>query len=284
MAYTITKLLKQGDMSKVYLAEREGDVKHYIFKIINLKDRYSEDEIEYIHNTTELLLKQLPVTKGLLGYKRSTLNNNNLIVLSEYFRSITLDQFIQRKKAITEKDIWNIFLQIIETLYQLARNELYLVNIRNDNIFINDKLEIKFNYLSLTKLLHFENFVNTEDTEMKSCVFSLGYILLDLVNIMINSTDYERSSYISEELKTLISLCTIKDGKMRPSVYDVYYSDIIKLRMDELLKIGNSSRQDKTIGNSFSSKTVDINNKFFGYPDNLNKTKQPTFYNSIINK
>jgi serine/threonine protein kinase len=275
MVYTITKLIKQGELSKIYLADKEGDVNPYIIKILYLKDRYGVEEIDYIHKSTEEIIKLLSGIKGLVGYKKATLNNQNLLLLSECFRSITLDQFVKKKKNITEDHIWHIGLQVIETLYNLAKCQLYLVNIKNDNIFINEKYEVRINYLTNTKILHID--LGSSDPEYKSCVFSVGFIILDLVAKMIGHSDYENSD-ISDELKSLIGLCIIKDSAQRPSIFDIYQNDFIR---EKIGKLYEPSPKSTIMSSSGMSKATDFNNKFFGYPVD-GSAKRLTFYNSIL--
>jgi serine/threonine protein kinase len=280
MVYTITKLIKEGELSKIYQAENVGDINPYIIKILYLNNRYTTEEIHYISQSTNKMIKLLHNIKGLVNYKQSTLNNNNLLILSEMFKSITLDQFLKRQKTLTEDHIWIIIIQLIDTLFNLAKRKLYLVNIKNDNIFINDKYEIRLNYLSNTKILHLEDFLGNNDDEYKSCVFAVGYVILDLVDRMVGHIDYENSD-ISIELKSLITLCITKDSTERPSIFDIYENEFIKEKIGKLYEPSQKNTMSKSTG---FAKSVDFNNKFFGH--NMDESvKKFSFYNSIpINK
>jgi serine/threonine protein kinase len=279
MSYTISKLLKQNELGKVYLATREKDIKEYVFKILYLKERYSQDEMEYILNSVQEILKLLSKVKGIVLYKTSTLNKENLILCSEFFKSLSLDQFLKRKKVKDEQNLWLIIVQIIETLYLLARSQFYLVNIKNENIFINEKLETRINYLTFSKILHLEDYLTNQDSDYKSCVFNLGFIILDLAKNLTGQLDYENSE-ISIELKSLITLCINKDTQARPSIFDIYHNDFIQERMK-----GEDTPREV---NGFGKTTMDINNKFFGYSNNNlgnDSSNKYTFYNSIhLNK
>src|SRR5690606_26703759 len=138
----------------IYLANKSGVLTNYIIKQIKLKDRYTDEEIEFITKNVDETITQLEKVKGIVNYLKSLTHNKDLYIIEDFFESKTLDQFIKKRKAIEEKEIWAIVIQIVLIFYSLARSELYMVNLKNDNIFINDKLEIRLNYLTITKILN----------------------------------------------------------------------------------------------------------------------------------
>ena len=199
--YQIIKIIKKEEHTKTYLVRKNCISFENIIKKIDiskLKDK-EVDELEQEVKITSSLKSDFILK--IEDYFQSKNKLKNFYIVSEYFESMTLVEFLEKEKNknrlfIKEDIIWKIFIQLCLAFYNIHSNNIILRNINSSTVLLNSQFEVKIRNFKNSFLLDFENDLCTEEVynneysspeiikkepyNTKSDVWSLGVLLYEI--------------------------------------------------------------------------------------------------------
>ena len=161
--YQIIKELGKGGFGKVYQVLNKSDNKYYAIKQIPIKVE-TKDKIESFQNEINILSKIN--CNNIVKYYGSSIDNNNIYVLMEYCDGETLKSFIDKHSKnnlfIKEKILKSIIQQICMGIKEIHNLKLENLDLKPENIFMNDNMDIKLGNFDLSKQINFDK-TNTKN-------------------------------------------------------------------------------------------------------------------------
>ena len=242
--YKKVKQIGEGGFGIVYKVLKNN--RYYALKQIPINGLTNES-IEKYKEEIKILSKFN--SKYIIKYYDSFIENNNLYILMEYGGDLNLKEYIQKYKdnnnLIEENIIEKIILQICSGLKEIHKANIIHRDLSPDNIFINEKDEIKIGDFGVSKRLsshtkftktqtgkyHYNapEIENGEQYDTKVDIYALGCIIYELFTLneyyldKLNdkSCKIDIDNYNSKWQKLLDSLLQ-KNYLKRPNIDKIY--------------------------------------------------------------
>uniref|UniRef100_A0A0K0CY09 Membrane-associated tyrosine- and threonine-specific cdc2-inhibitory kinase wee-1.3 n=1 Tax=Angiostrongylus cantonensis TaxID=6313 RepID=A0A0K0CY09_ANGCA len=131
--YTIEKKLGQGSFGEAYAVYCKEDGRRYAVKRALEAFRSSADRALKLREVQKHEL--LPKHINLVRFYKAWEENGRLYILTELCERSLLD-YCTELHTIPEKEIWNIFIDILMAVDHLHSNDLLHVDIKPENIFL----------------------------------------------------------------------------------------------------------------------------------------------------
>ena len=184
-------------------------------------------------------------------------DSENVYILLELCTNQTLNELIRRRKRLTELELQCYVSQIISALKYLHAHKVIHRDIKLGNLFMSDKMEIKFGDFGLATKLEFDgerkrticgtpNYIAPEILDGRTGhsfevdVWSLGVLIYTMAvgkppfetndvkltyrRIKMNAYSFPENIPISEELKDLITSILVSDPMQRPGLDEIQSS------------------------------------------------------------
>lgn len=183
---------------KYYMAKSKLSNKVYAVKQIQ-KTKIKGDISDYIESIGNMYNFQLRLDyKSIIKVYSKYENNNMILIIQEYFESVSLYKFIMQtikgKHILTDESIFKIFYQLLALLHFLRSHNLVHRMINAESILVDRECDIK-----LTNFKHAYQSDNIDRTfvGMKYCkisreknfprnfevdIFSVGVLLFQMIN------------------------------------------------------------------------------------------------------
>ena len=295
--YQIIKILQKTPISTIYLTNKYGlSFKNIIEKIdiSNLSDK-EVDEIEHEININNSLNSRFILKINDCFHNQKNLNF--IYIISEFFQSITLKDFLlnEQKKLclfIKEEIIWKILIQLCLAIYEIHSKNIIHRNLTLSQILLDSELNIKLTNFKNSYLLNFKYDLCNEELQIneytapevilnkgyntKSDIWSLGVILYELCSFDKPFIDEDREKLskkiikgkykslgnkYSKNLTSLIYNMLKVNYHERFSINDIIHEKIFNIKSKEL---SLSYYSDKII-NSQKTRCPKVKNKFVIY-------------------
>ncbi len=287
------KILGYGTNSIVYLVKHKEISNFFALKVINKDLLIKKNLLNSIYNEIDFHSKLFH--KNIIHLIAIYEDENNINIILEYANSENL--LIKKKNIKSEKEIFTLFIQILNALCFLHENNLLHRDIKPENILIHNKNEIKLCDFGTCN----ENFIGNRNTicgtfeymapeiikeksyDKSVDIWSLGIVLYELTHgftpfnmkfngnkkydeiikeLILNKYDFNKGliRFVSESCLNLIKSM-------------IEYNPIKRIKMREILKDEFILKfSDKKI--SFSpriSKSISLTNKneIFGGKNDL---------------
>ena len=201
--YEITEYIGKGQFGTVYVCRK--DSKNYAMKIFNLDYVASEYGIHGENNRIKNEIEALKRVKhkNTINYvDDGTFTNNNqtyIYVIMEQAKGIELKKYINQNDLQFE-DVIEIANQILDALDCIHQNNIIHRDLKPQNIFIDEKKNVKVLDYGLSKIIDFTSITSTGDMigspiymspeqikdskhiDYRSDYYSLGVILFELLS------------------------------------------------------------------------------------------------------
>ena len=240
------KLIGQGSYGKVYHVKNLKNNKEYALKKIKLL--YGR---ENIGNLTELQILSYNKCDYLIKYHYSYLENNQLCIITDFYKKGDLLNIIKKKKQKMQNFnagyIWKIFLDLCMSINYVHNNNIIHRDLKSANIFIDSNDRAYLGDFGVSKILGSLPKTSTQigtpfymspelfnkiKYDKKVDMWGLGCILYELITL--NQPFFQS--------KSIHTLCfKIISGKI-PKIYTKKYSkELIKI-IDYLLEVNPEKR------------------------------------------
>ena len=182
----------------------------------------------------------------------------SMCIIFNYYE-YDLKKLIHQTNFLNSRNIWKIFIQILLGLNYLSENNIIPNYICPQNIFLDNKNNIKIsgfnNLLDFMPNNHYESvlpylsqeIVKEENVDEKSCLWSLGCILYEL-SFKILAFSNEDKKYLQEDILSinydlpsnceidlsiiLLKLICVKQKRL--TFKELLFGEILKYRITEL--------------------------------------------------
>ena len=243
---------------------RKADLKMYALKKVKLKN-LSEKEKQNALNEIRILASIK--SDHIITYKEAFIEEKEkiLCLVTEFankgdlFQKITY--FKQMQKSFEEKDIWNIFIQILQGLKCLHDHNILHRDLKSANIFLFNNNLAKIGDLNVSKVTkngigHTQTGTpyyaspevwNDESYTNKSDIWSLGCVLYEMICLtppfkaesmdglyhkIIKGKYNKIPEKYSKELNEILKLLFNVNPKERPSCDELLKNSIIKNKIE----------------------------------------------------
>jgi len=262
--FELISKLGEGSYSTVYKVRRKADLKMYALKKVKLKN-LSEKEKQNALNEIRILASIK--SDHIITYKEAFIEEKEkiLCLVTEFankgdlFQKITY--FKQMQKSFEEKDIWNIFIQILQGLKCLHDHNILHRDLKSANIFLFNNNLAKIGDLNVSKVT--KNGIgytqtgtpyyaspevwNDESYTNKSDIWSLGCVLYEMICLtppfkaesmdglyhkIIKGKYNKIPEKYSKELNEILKLLFNVNPKERPSCDELLKNSIIKNKIE----------------------------------------------------
>ena len=193
--------LGSGGFSKVYKVKRKIDNQIYALKkvqILNLSEK------QKLSSLNEIRVLASIKNKYIINYKEAFLDEKDctLCLVMEYADKGDLEKRIKEQKEkgkyFNEKDIWKVFIQIVNGLKSLHDQGIMHRDIKSSNIFLFSNGMAKIGDLNVCKILSNDNLGHTQAGTpayaapevwmekpygLKSDIWSLGCVLYEMITL-----------------------------------------------------------------------------------------------------
>ena len=262
--FELISKLGEGSYSTVYKVRRKADLKMYALKKVKLKN-LSEKEKQNALNEIRILASIK--SDHIITYKEAFIEEKEkiLCLVTEFankgdlFQKITY--FKQMQKSFEEKDIWNIFIQILQGLKCLHDHNILHRDLKSANIFLFNNNLAKIGDLNVSKVTkngigHTQTGTpyyaspevwNDESYTNKSDIWSLGCVLYEMICLtppfkaesmdglyhkIIKGKYNKIPEKYSKELNEILKLLFNLNPKERPSCDELLKNSIIKNKIE----------------------------------------------------
>jgi NIMA (never in mitosis gene a)-related kinase len=262
--FELISKLSEGSYSTVYKVRRKADLKMYALKKVKLKN-LSEKEKQNALNEIRILASIK--SDHIITYKEAFIEEKEkiLCLVTEFankgdlFQKITY--FKQMQKSFEEKDIWNIFIQILQGLKCLHDHNILHRDLKSANIFLFNNNLAKIGDLNVSKVTkngigHTQTGTpyyaspevwNDESYTNKSDIWSLGCVLYEMICLtppfkaesmdglyhkIIKGKYNKIPEKYSKELNEILKLLFNVNPKERPSCDELLKNSIIKNKIE----------------------------------------------------
>ena len=262
--FELISKLGEGSYSTVYKVRRKADLKMYALKKVKLKN-LSEKEKQNALNEIRILASIK--SDHIITYKEAFIEEKEkiLCLVTEFankgdlFQKITY--FKQMQKSFEEKDILNIFIQILQGLKCLHDHNILHRDLKSATIFLFNNNLAKIGDLNVSKVTkngigHTQTGTpyyaspevwNDESYTNKSDIWSLGCVLYEMICLtqpfkaesmdglyhkIIKGKYNKIPEKYSKELNEILKLLFNVNPKERPSCDELLKNSIIKNKIE----------------------------------------------------
>jgi len=252
--YTKGRFLGRGGFGECYELVCQDNNKVFAAKAIKKENLQQQKQ-------KMKLLREIKIHKSLhheqiVAFEHNFEDDKNQYILLELCENQTLNEVLKRRKTLTELEVQCYLIQLLKGLIYLRSHKILHRDLKLDNLFLTDKLQLKIGDFGLaTKLDYLEekrrtvcgttNYLAPEVLKAEYYyevdVWAVGVIIYQLItgklpfnakekkiveqNIMEVKYTFPDNAKISSTAKNLIKRILVKDRTKRPSYEEILMDD-----------------------------------------------------------
>ena len=252
-------IIGSGSYGQVYLCQNIINKKYYAIKHMNkLRLKKSLKTLSGIYTEIDLQSRISHQNIVQLLYVNESKSNFDLVM--EYASHGSLFDFIRKKKNLSEELSFSIFIQVVNAIYFLHKNDLIHRDIKPENLLLFENNIVKLcdfgwcvclnggqrgTFCGTTEYMAPE-MVNQKEYSKEIDIWSLGVLLYEMIhghspfipkkayfnerevleNIKIHNLKFDKR--ISKECKELICHLLDQNRSKRYKIEDIFNSDFVK--------------------------------------------------------
>ena len=274
----IIKIDGEIEIRKYYVGNKLGEAfsryypfKYYEFKSSENNKIFAAKVVSKADLTKarskQILIKEIKIHKSLhhpqiLNFEHYFEDTEKVYILLEMYHNQSLHELLKRRKRLTELEVQFYIIQLIQALKYLHSHRVIHRDLKLENLFLTDKMELKVGNFDLATKLDFEeerkrtvcgtpNYIAPEILDGKTGhsyevdIWALGVIIYSLIigkppfeardskttykRITMNAWAFPENAKISEAAKDLISQILVLEPFKRPSLDKILTHDFFKL-------------------------------------------------------
>lgn len=254
--FQIDEIIGRGSFGEVFAARCREDSQLYAVKV-SIAPMRQHSISKYREAESHMII---PPHQNLVKFYRAWEETDHLYIQTELCDQ-SLQQYCTKNHALPERDIWNIFVDLLEAVHHLHSNDMIHDDIKPENIFLTKHKICKLGDFGLVINLKNPNDVKTaEEGDSKylapevlngkptfaSDIFSLGVTILEAATDLdvpssgdawhqIRNGEIPERFFIgiSRDLRHLIEQMIDKDPKKRPTSKHLRQHHSIKKRLEK---------------------------------------------------
>jgi len=190
--------LGKGGFAVCYEYKSEDDGKNYAIKAID-KNKFKEsNENEKIQKNKELIKSEINIQKTFNSSKivkvKSFFEDENFVyIVLEKCENKTLYDLLQKRKYLTEIEVQCYIFQLIEGLKIIHKNNYIHRDLKPQNLFLDEKLELKIGDFGLVAK------VTNGEKKTDNCG-TLVFMAPEMVNCILKENDQDKKIGYSFEV------------------------------------------------------------------------------------
>ena len=267
------KFLGKGGFAECYEFKSESDGIIYAGKMVDkkkfkIKKDQRETEIMRIQKDAEYLKREIRIQQNLnyskiVKVKSFFEDDHHVYIVLQKCNNNSLTELLKKRKYLTEIEVQCYMFQLIQGLIFLHNKNYIHRDLKPDNLFLDDKLELKIGDFGLVYKLNKNEKANDycgtlkymapEFFEKKPYSFEVDiwaigiimYILLigqfpfnDEYEIKTKNLNFPNDIKKSKSAKNLIEQILVKEPKKRPTLSQILYHDFFHIsKFPEFLDI-----------------------------------------------
>ena len=299
--------LGSGSFGRVYLIKHKETNKEYALKVIDKKkvlNMYGKLDIIYNEINIHSKLEHENIIRVYNIYEEE----DSINIIMEYAKNGNLyNNIIEKKLNLSEEQVFEYFIQIINAVYYLHQNNIIHRDIKPENILISEENKLKLCDFGWAKELTLENrstfcgtveymapeIVGSENYDYSVDMWSLGILFYELLfghspfqgkntkSVMLsikNHHDIIFDKDVSDSCKDLIQQLLNVNPQKRLKIKDIIQHRFIEKNAKNYLLKRQWDLNNKNIENNIKNKEEGIFNKFIF----LEKNNEIQRVNSIL--
>ena len=264
--YYKQRFLGKGKFGKCYECKSEDNDLIYAIKVLNKATFNENSNNEIGQKIKEMIKEEIKIQQSfncskIVKIKAYFEDDNNVYIVLENCKNKSLSDLLERRKHLTEIEVQCYIFQLIEGLKIIHKNNYIHRDLKPQNLFLDDKLELKIGDFGLATIIN-ENekkkdivgtpiFVAPEIVNENNIgysfevdIWAIGIIMYNLLTgdypfkgdekklyekILKSDFDFPENIKISEAAKDLIKQILVKDPRKRPSLVQILYHDFFHI-------------------------------------------------------
>ncbi len=228
--YKIEKLIGEGGMGKVFLAQHTQLNRKVAIKVLHSHLTYSQEFRNRFKTEANLLANlQHPNIVTLHDYIE---NNNFLALVMEYVQGISLDDYVKQKGYLSDIELLSLFHQVLDAFQFAHENGIIHRDIKPANIILTPDGKIKILDFGIAKikgsLTHTQTGtqmgtilymspeqIKGQKVDTRSDIYSLGVTLFELAT---GRMPYDPNSSIYEVSNAIVHQPLPKPSSINPKI------------------------------------------------------------------
>ena len=255
--------LGSGSFGKCYIYESTKDFMQYAAKLVEktkLQESYAKQSI-----LTEITIQKSLNHPNIVKIKSYSEDPENVYIIQELCKNRSLDDLLKNRGYLSEFEVQSYMFQLIQGLKYLHDRKIIHRDLKPNNIFLDEKFELKIGDFGLIAKLN-----NNEDRKTTSCgtkyymapevinpgkkgysfevdIWSMGVIMYQLLTgkypfddnddkklkdkILTKDFNFPNEPYISDVAKDLIKQILVKNRIKRPILNQIVYHDFFHMNI-----------------------------------------------------
>ena len=152
--YTKGKLLGRGGFARCYEFICQDNNKVFAAKVINKQNLSTERQKQKLR--TEIKIHKSLHHNQVVAFEHNFEDSENVYILLELCQNQTLNEFLKRRKTLSEIEVQCYIIQLVKGLQYLHSHKIIHRDLKLGNLFLTDKMQLKIGDFGLATKLDYD--------------------------------------------------------------------------------------------------------------------------------